>query len=93
MQVYLLQRGGAGNIKHEMDGSKAERRDDEIVPETNLREGGGDYANYHTGRGGQGNVHKDKFGGHSTKKEQEEAEDAEKKGLGEKVKKALRMEK
>ena len=70
------------------------------MPETATREDRtGDYANYHTGRGGLGNVHKDKFGGHSSQKEQDEAEKRAqqqvegKEGFGDKVKKALHMDK
>ena len=72
-----------------------------IVPETATREDRtGDYANFHTGRGGQGNIHKDKYGGHSTKKEQDDADrrntgtpEGHKEGVGAKVKSALGMNK
>lgn len=60
------------------------------VPETNLRDS--PQPDFHTGRGGQGNVHKDKYGGHSTKAEQDAA-GTSKKGLGEKVKEALHIKK
>jgi hypothetical protein len=44
------------------------------------------YENYHTGRGGQGNVHKDKYGGHSNlqkgKKESEGFLDKVKEKIG-----------
>ncbi len=46
----------------------------DAIPETAMREQHPGYDKFHTGRGGGGNIHKDKYGGHSTKKEQEEAE-------------------
>jgi hypothetical protein len=36
----------------------------DVIPETALRSSEG-YENYHTGRGGEGNVHREKFDGHS----------------------------
>lgn len=42
---------------------------------------------FHTGRGGQGNIHKDKYGGHSSSKEQEHAGESVK----DKVKRNLGM--
>lgn len=50
---------------------------EDVVPEPATR--AGDYDNFHTGRGGQGNVHKEKYGGHSSP-------DRGKEGLGDKVK-------
>lgn len=94
-----MQRGGAGNISDSPQQKPQQRLDDEIVPETATRhDAAGNYAEFHTGRGGQGNIHKDKYGGHSSKAEQDAAEkkDAEhqqKEGVGEKVKKALHLEK
>lgn len=46
------------------------------------------HENFHTGRGGGGNVHKEKYGGHSSRREMEEAEGKEggKEGVVEKVK-------
>lgn len=38
-------------------------------------------------------MHMDKYGGHSSKKEQEAAEAESKPGIGDKVKKALHMDK
>lgn len=35
------------------------------MPESATRVPGQEYDNYHTGRGGEGNVHREKFGGHS----------------------------
>lgn len=35
----------------------------DIVPETATRPA--EYENFHTGRGGEGNVHREKYGGHS----------------------------
>ncbi|KAF2679318.1 hypothetical protein K458DRAFT_375191 [Lentithecium fluviatile CBS 122367] len=78
-------RGGAGNIAKSplmrpADGSP--RHSQEFVPEQSLRT---PQENFHTGRGGGGNVHKEKYGGHS--------HSPERKGLGEKVKQALGLEK
>ncbi|KAI4152304.1 MAG: hypothetical protein LQ341_000737 [Variospora aurantia] len=75
----FFQRGGAGNIdsprvKPSNPASKA--GDIDVVPEPALREPGPGYENYHTGRGGGGNVHKEK---HNT-------ETGEHEGLGEKIK-------
>ena len=38
---------------------------EEVVPETSMRQAGEQYADFHTGRGGEGNIHRDKYGGHS----------------------------
>ena len=38
---------------------------DVIVPETNFKKAGEQYSDFHTGRGGAGNEHRDKYGGHS----------------------------
>jgi hypothetical protein len=35
---------------------------------------GAEYEDFHTGRGGQGNVHRERFGGHSSQAEQDAAE-------------------
>jgi len=56
------------------------------IPETAMREQTPGYENYHTGRGGGGNIHKDKYGGHTSKREQEEAEAKEKHEKAEKAK-------
>ena len=68
------------------------------MPETATRQDPtGDYSQFHTGRAGAGNVYKEKYGGHSSKAEQEAAEKKEhgekKEGVGEKVKKALHLDK
>ncbi|OCK72937.1 hypothetical protein K432DRAFT_430825 [Lepidopterella palustris CBS 459.81] len=57
--VYSTGRGGAGN---EIAPQGGRRNSQDIIPETALREG---QENFHTGRGGEGNVHKEKYGGHS----------------------------
>lgn len=56
---YSAGRGGAGNIAH---AEKAGVPSQEVVPEsaTRVEQPGGAYDNYHTGRGGEGNVHKEK---------------------------------
>ncbi|KAK0867024.1 hypothetical protein LTS02_004379 [Friedmanniomyces endolithicus] len=72
---YSAGRGGAGNIVdtphhnlHNVQGGRESpapvMRSEEVVPETAMRSAQW-YENYHTGRGGQGNVHRDAFGGHS----------------------------
>lgn len=40
-------------------------RSEDIIPETAMRDPGHGYDNFHTGRGGGGNVYKEKYGGHS----------------------------
>ena len=47
------------------------------------------YENFHTGRGGQGNVHKDKYGGHSSPQRDASEERGGKGGLLEKAKEKL----
>jgi len=46
-----------------------------------MRAPGASYDNFHTGRGGGGNVYKEKYGGHSGPQDGQEKE-----GLGEKIK-------
>ncbi|EMC95163.1 hypothetical protein BAUCODRAFT_35155 [Baudoinia panamericana UAMH 10762] len=65
-------RGGAGNVLHSpRTGTPAAGINPSVppskdfIPETATRTAEG-HENFHTGRGGQGNVHKDKYGGHST---------------------------
>jgi len=54
--AFSTGRGGGGNIGS--PGLKATKREDTtIIPETALRSDEG-YENYHTGRGGEGNIHK-----------------------------------
>ncbi|KAI9720057.1 MAG: hypothetical protein M1812_003184 [Candelaria pacifica] len=74
-------RGGAGNIGSPRQ-KPTERNDQEIIPETAIRDNGPGYENYHVGRGGEGNVHKDKTS-HS------EGHNGHHKGLGEKIKDAV----
>ncbi|EMF10971.1 uncharacterized protein SEPMUDRAFT_150898 [Sphaerulina musiva SO2202] len=69
---YSAGRGGAGNMV-QPTGSQLNKPSEEIVPESATRIGGADYDNFHTGRGGQGNIHKEKYGGHSSAKEQDAA--------------------
>lgn len=57
------------------------------MPEPALRAPGADYANYHTGRGGEGNVHREKYDGHSGPRHGQPGEgETHKESLGEKVK-------
>jgi len=81
--TYSTGRGGAGNLGSPRLGPDRGRRDSQdIIPETALREG---QENYHIGRGGEGNVHKEKYGGHSKSPNRET--------LGDKVKHILRVDK
>ncbi|KAH7076642.1 hypothetical protein BKA63DRAFT_602402 [Paraphoma chrysanthemicola] len=81
-------RGGAGNIaKSPLLAPQSEhtgRRSQDFVPEINAREGQDEF---HTGRGGAGNVYKEKHGGHSS------SQSPERKGLGDKIKHALHLDK
>ena len=65
---YRGGRGGAGNTVAAPPGSvgqpTAATQSEDVVPEPAMR-GQEGYENYHTGRGGQGNIHRDEFGGHS----------------------------
>ncbi|KAK7521695.1 hypothetical protein IWZ03DRAFT_99672 [Phyllosticta citriasiana] len=77
----------------------AGRRSTDVIPEPALRRPGPEHANYHTGRGGEGNVHREKYGGHSEPQkehhhhaEKEGEGEGGKKGLGEKVKHLLHMD-
>ena len=78
------QRGGAGNLaKSPRVGPQSEgRRSEDFIPETALRD---HQDNFHTGRGGEGNVHKEKYGGHS--------HSPERKSLGDKVKAVFKHDK
>ncbi|KAF1832396.1 hypothetical protein BDW02DRAFT_554980 [Decorospora gaudefroyi] len=82
-------RGGAGNIgKSPLVGPQTDgdgrRRSLDMVPEINQRPAQDEF---HTGRGGAGNVYKEKHGGHT------HSQSPERKGLGDKVKAALHMDK
>ncbi|ORY15052.1 hypothetical protein BCR34DRAFT_598755 [Clohesyomyces aquaticus] len=83
--AYSTGRGGAGNLGMSPRIGPTEappRRSQDIIPETALRD---HQENFHTGRGGEGNVHKDKYGGHS--------HSPDRKGVVDKVKHALHMDK
>ncbi|KAH9815688.1 Protein of unknown function (DUF3602) [Teratosphaeria destructans] len=67
---YSAGRGGAGNMVEPPRHASPAPRSEDVVPEPAMRSGEG-YENYHTGRGGQGNVHKEKYGGHSSSGEQQ----------------------
>ncbi|KAK5172000.1 uncharacterized protein LTR77_003637 [Saxophila tyrrhenica] len=110
---YSSGRGGAGNVVPSPRATPVpegtahpppavvEAGSTDAIPEPAMRQQHPGYENFHTGRGGGGNVHKDKFGGHTSKREQEEAEerkadaDKDKKGGGfmEKAKHAMGMDK
>ncbi|KAK5129207.1 hypothetical protein LTR08_003757 [Meristemomyces frigidus] len=100
---YSAGRGGAGNMLPGSPRSSTPRAitprsgtpvptSEDIVPETATRPADG-YENFHTGRGGQGNVHKDKYGGHSTAVEQDGAAGGGKESLLEKVKGVMGLDK
>ncbi|CAO1598169.1 hypothetical protein XANCAGTX0491_001939 [Xanthoria calcicola] len=62
---YSSGRGGAGNIEspHVKPTNVGNQKGDtDVIPETSLREPGSGYENYHTGRGGAANVHKEHEG-------------------------------
>ncbi|KAH0292411.1 hypothetical protein M436DRAFT_78888 [Aureobasidium namibiae CBS 147.97] len=78
---------GAGNIVDSPrvgpvrdNGSNSE----DVIPEPAMRNAAG-YDNFHTGRGGEGNIYKEKYGGHSAAPAQEKEKD-NKESLGDKVK-------
>ncbi|KAL8719558.1 MAG: hypothetical protein Q9181_008052, partial [Wetmoreana brouardii] len=76
--AYSAGRGGAGNIESprvKPTHVEGQRGDSDIIPETALHEPGAAYENYHTGRGGGGNVHKEHPG-----------KTGEHEGLGDKLK-------
>ena len=58
-----------------------------------MREQHPGYENFHTGRGGGGNVHKDKYGGHTSQREQDEELKRREADTGEKAKGGGFMEK
>lgn len=62
--AYSAGRGGAGNIESQGVKPKSDETGDrDVIPETATRPGGG-YENFHVGRGGEGNVHKNRAIGH-----------------------------
>jgi hypothetical protein len=63
------------------------------IPELAMKEPHAGQEDFHTGRGGQGNVHKDKYGGHSSKHEQDAADGPKKESLLEKAKHAMGLDK
>lgn len=75
-------RGTSRSRSRNPDGSRRPAPlEDDVVPEPAMRQD--DYANFHTGRGGEGNVHKKKYGGHSSAGEQRGD------SVGDKIKHAL----
>ncbi|KAI4795116.1 hypothetical protein E4T44_08127 [Aureobasidium sp. EXF-8845] len=87
---YSSGRGGAGNIvdspKVRPVGDNSSSSED-VIPEPAMRNAAG-YDNFHTGiqRGGEGNIYKEKYGGHSAAPAQEKEKTQEKESLGDKVK-------
>lgn len=87
---YRGGRGGAGNtaVHHAAPGATTQTapRSDDVVPEPAFRTAEG-HDNFHTGRGGEGNVHRKEFGGHS------QAAGEHKEGILEKAKHAIGLDK
>ncbi|KAF2013519.1 hypothetical protein BU24DRAFT_424525 [Aaosphaeria arxii CBS 175.79] len=84
---YSTGRGGAGNVgaSPSLQPTRPEgRRSIDYIPENALRP---HEENYHTGRGGSGNVHRE--GSHSPNL----AAQQDKKGLGDKIKHVLHLDK
>ncbi|KAG9677885.1 hypothetical protein KCV03_g2153, partial [Aureobasidium melanogenum] len=81
--------GRAGNIVDSprvgpVDGKSSGSED--VIPEPAMRNSAG-YDNFHTGRGGEGNIYKEKYGGHSAPTQEKGKEQQhEKESLGDKVK-------
>lgn len=78
-----FQRGGAGNIESphvKPTNPSGKHGDTDIVPETALREPDAAQEDYHTGRGGGGNVHKE---------EHHDAQSGEHEGMADKIKHKL----
>lgn len=88
---YSAGRGGAGNmvpsprVGPTTDGLPKTTGED-VIPEPAMK-AGDHYSDFHTGRGGAGNEHRDKYGGHS--KPQHE----KKEGLLERAKHAIGLDK
>jgi len=63
---YSSGRGGAGNMvaSPRVKAADGRRGSQDVIPEANLVPAEG-HENFHTGRGGGGNVHKEKYGGHT----------------------------
>ncbi|KAG9964552.1 hypothetical protein KCU61_g2575, partial [Aureobasidium melanogenum] len=86
---YSSGRGGAGNIVDSprvgpVNGKSSGSED--VIPEPAMRNSAG-YDNFHTGRGGEGNIYKEKYGGHSgPTQEKDKEQHHEKESLGDKVK-------
>ncbi|KAF2132685.1 hypothetical protein P153DRAFT_363972 [Dothidotthia symphoricarpi CBS 119687] len=79
-------RGGAGNIGSPKlmpaDHDRGRRISSDNIPGAATMEAQDEF---HTGRGGAGNIYKEKYGGHS--------QSPDRKGLGDKIKQALHLEK
>ncbi|QIW96402.1 hypothetical protein AMS68_001920 [Peltaster fructicola] len=94
---YRGGRGGAGNTAHSTapkpvssSGTPLPTSED-VIPEPAFRSAEG-YDNFHTGRGGQGNVHRAEFGGHSNAQLKHEGEHKPE-GILEKAKHAIGLDK
>lgn len=93
---YSAGRGGAGNmVPSPRSGTPRGgtpragtpvQASEEVIPEAAMRTADG-HENFHTGRGGQGNVHKEKYGGHS------HPQDGSKESLMDKAKHAVGLDK
>ncbi|KAK3669842.1 hypothetical protein LTR78_010300 [Recurvomyces mirabilis] len=83
---YSAGRGGAGNMIESPRTGTPVAHSQDVVTEPSMRTAEG-HENFHTGRGGGGNVHKDKYGGHS------HAQGGEQSNIVDKAKHALGMDK
>ncbi|KAF1810539.1 hypothetical protein P152DRAFT_515719 [Eremomyces bilateralis CBS 781.70] len=80
---YSSGRGGAGNIVHSPKVVPVGKAGEDFVPEIDTIPAG-HQPDFHTGRGGDGNVHREKYGGHSHAPGQ---------GFGDRVKAVLGLDK
>ncbi|BDD63579.1 hypothetical protein MPDQ_004234 [Monascus purpureus] len=76
--AYSAGRGGAGNIGSPHVRPTSQPHDAEVIPEFAIRPSM-DTGDYHTGRGGQGNVHVDKEKEEKAEKEKEKERESEQK--------------
>ena len=85
---YSAGRGGVGNMVDPPNKGGSV----EAIPETATKGPGDHYEDFHTGRAGAGNVHKEKYGGH-TKPQTPEQKGKQGGGFVEKAKQAVGLDK
>ncbi|KAF2716713.1 hypothetical protein K431DRAFT_307555 [Polychaeton citri CBS 116435] len=79
---------GSGNVSASNSPSLGPvHQTEDVVPESATRQPGEEYGNFHTGRGGAGNEHRERYGGHSHSHEKKGE------GLLEKAKHAIGLDK